>query len=51
MSLIKYNSLPTYILISFVYFTGAIPALGSIDILAPQWVYFGSINYIDRSFI
>ena len=46
MSVIKYNSLPTYILLVLYIFTGAIPALGSIDILAPQWVYFGSINIL-----
>ena len=51
MSLIKYNSLPTYILLILYILTGAIPALGSIDILAPQWVYFGSINFITAIYL
>lgn len=51
MSLIKYNSLPTYILLVLYILTGAIPALGSIDILAPQWVYFGSINFITAIYL
>ena len=51
MSLIKYNSLPTYILLILYILTGAIPAFGSIDILAPQWVYFGSINFITAIYL
>ena len=51
MSLIKYNSLPTYILLVLYILTGAIPAIGSIDILAPQWVYFGSINFITAIYL
>ena len=51
MSLIKYNSLPIYVLLILYILTGAIPALGSIDILAPQWVYFGSINFITAIYL
>ena len=51
MSQLKYSSLPSYILIILYILTGSIPALGSIDILAPQWVYFGSINFITAIYL
>ena len=35
-----------YILLILYVCTGLITALGAIDILGPQWVYFGSINIV-----
>ena len=51
MSQLKYSSLLSYILIILYILTGSIPALGSIDILAPQWVYFGSVNFITAIYL
>ena len=40
-----------YILIILYLLTGAIPALGAIDILAPQWIFLGSINLMSCAYL
>ncbi|MDG2397227.1 MAG: O-antigen ligase family protein [Flavobacteriaceae bacterium] len=51
MSRINYSSLLPYILLVLYILTGSIKALGAIDILAPQWVYFGTINLITTIYL
>jgi len=40
------QNLPNYILLILYIITGSITNNGAIDILAPQWVYLGSINIL-----
>ena len=40
-----------YILIILYILTGSIPALGAIDILAPQWIFLGSVNLITSIYL
>lgn len=45
------NSVYPYILIILYILTGSIPALGAIDILAPQWIFLGSVNLITSIYL
>ncbi|MDA9886170.1 O-antigen ligase family protein [Flavobacteriaceae bacterium] len=40
------NDLPKYLLLILYIITGSLSNLGAIDILAPQWIYLGSINIL-----
>jgi len=49
--LIKHNKLRSNFLFNYIFIilyiiTGSLPNFGAIDILAPQWIYLGSINLI-----
>ena len=48
MSTIKIETtdLPKYLLILLYIITGSLSNYGAIDILAPQWIYLGSINVL-----
>jgi len=41
-----YDKLPNYILLVLYIITGSLPNLKAIDILAPQWIYLGSVNIL-----
>ena len=40
------NHIPKYVLLVLYMITGSLGNFGAIDILAPQWIYLGSINII-----
>ena len=40
------NHIPKYVLLVLYMITGSLSNFGAIDILAPQWIYLGSINII-----
>lgn len=40
------NDLPKYLLLILYIITGSLSNYGAIDILAPQWLYLGSINIL-----
>ena len=40
------NDLPKYLLLILYIITGSLSNLGAIDILAPQWIYLGSVNIL-----
>ena len=42
----KVDKLPNYILLILYIVTGSLSNFDAIDILAPQWIYFGSINIL-----
>ena len=42
----KVDHLPNYILLILYIVTGSLSNFDAIDILAPQWIYFGSINIL-----
>tara|TARA_B100000767_G_scaffold190706_1_gene177993 strand:+ start:425 stop:2761 length:2337 start_codon:yes stop_codon:yes gene_type:complete len=42
----KVDHLPNYILLILYIITGSLSNFDAIDILAPQWIYFGSINIL-----
>ena len=42
---------PNYIFIILYIITGSLSNYGAIDILAPQWIYLGSINILVCSYI
>lgn len=42
----KVDHLPNYILLILYIVTGSLTNFNAIDILAPQWIYFGSINIL-----
>ena len=42
----KYNYFPCYVLLVLYLCTGSLSNFGAIDILAPQWVYLGTINIL-----
>ena len=44
------NKYPTIFLILYLI-TGSLSNFGAIDILAPQWIYLGSINILVCSYI
>ena len=41
-----YDKLPNYILLVLYIITGSLTNLKAIDILAPQWIYLGSVNIL-----
>ena len=41
-----YDKLPNYILLVLYIITGSLTNFKAIDILAPQWIYLGSINIL-----
>ena len=42
----RIDHLPKYILLILYIITGSLGNFDAIDILAPQWIYFGSINIL-----
>ena len=40
------SNLPSYLLVILYILTGTLSNFGAIDILAPQWIYLGSINIL-----
>ncbi len=42
----NYKYFPCYILVILYLLTGSLSNLGAIDILAPQWIFLGSINIL-----
>ena len=45
------NILPNYILLILYILTGTLSNFGAIDILAPQWIFLGSINILSCIYI
>lgn len=43
---ISTSHLPSYLLVILYILTGTLSNFGAIDILAPQWIYLGSINLL-----
>lgn len=48
---LKSTDIPKYVLIILYLLTGSLPNFGAIDILAPQWIYFGTVNIISCLYI
>ena len=48
---LKSTDIPNYVLIILYLLTGSLPNFGAIDILAPQWIYFGTINILSCLYI
>ena len=44
------NYIPNYILLFLYIITGSLSNFGAIDILAPQWIYLGTINLISCAY-
>jgi O-antigen ligase/Tfp pilus assembly protein PilF len=42
----KSEDLPKYFLLILYIITGSLSNFGAIDILAPQWIYFGAVNIL-----
>ena len=43
---LKSEDLPKYFLLILYIITGSLSNFGAIDILAPQWIYFGAVNIL-----
>ena len=41
-----YKQIVNYLFVILYIVTGSLSNYGAIDILAPQWIYFGSINIL-----
>tara|TARA_X000000368_G_C23057430_1_gene724662 strand:+ start:3591 stop:5945 length:2355 start_codon:yes stop_codon:yes gene_type:complete len=48
---VELNDIPKYVLVILYIITGSLTNFGAIDILAPQWIYLGSINILTCLYI